>query len=56
LHALCHAIKTEVGDLAGVTSVAADLEKKQAMITFEPPADEEKIKSLLAEINYPVAA
>lgn len=51
-----HAIKTEVGDLAGVTSVFADLDKKQATITFEPPADEEKIKSLLAEINYPVAA
>jgi copper chaperone CopZ len=51
-----HAIKTEVGDLVGVTNVSADLEKKQATITFGPPADEEKIKSLLAEINYPVAA
>lgn len=51
-----HTIKTEVGDLAGVKSVTADLENKQATITFEPPADEEKIKSLLAEIYYPVAA
>lgn len=51
-----HTIKTEVGDLAGVKSVTADLENKQATITFEPPADEEEIKSLLAEIFYPVAA
>jgi len=29
---------------------------KQATISFDAPASEDKIKSLLAEINYPVAA
>ena len=50
-----HTVQSEVSELAGVKSVVADLEKKQAVITFEPPASEEKIKGLLAEINYPVA-
>jgi copper chaperone CopZ len=43
-----------VGELAGVHSVIASLDKKQATITFEPPATEAQIKALLAEINYPV--
>lgn len=47
-----HTIKTEVGDLAGVQSVEADAQSKQAVITFETPATEEAIKALLAEINY----
>jgi len=46
----------EVGDLAGVKNVQADVEAKQATITFDPPANEDSIKELLAEINYPVAA
>ena len=48
-----HTIKTEVGDLKGVWSVEADAQTKQATISFEAPASEEAIKSLLAEINYP---
>lgn len=48
-----HTIQTEVGDLAGVTSVQADLDSHSATIVFDDPADEAKIKSLLAEINYP---
>lgn len=51
-----HTVQSEVSELAGVKSVVADIEKKEAVITFEPPASEEQIKSLLAEINYPVAA
>lgn len=51
-----HTIKSEVSDLPGVKAVEADETSKKATITFEPPASEEKIKSLLAEINYPVAA
>jgi len=51
-----HTIQNEVADLAGVKSVQADTNSKQATITFEPPATEDKIKALLAEINYPVAA
>jgi copper chaperone CopZ len=51
-----HTIKSEVSELPGVKTVEANESSKQATITFEPPASEEKIKSLLAEINYPVAA
>ena len=49
-----HTIKTEVGEIAGVKTVDANADTKQATITFEPPATEETIKSLLAEIDYPV--
>jgi copper chaperone len=51
-----HTIQTEVGDLQGVISVKADADNKKVEITFDMPATEEQIKSLLAEINYPVAA
>ncbi|MEJ2708384.1 MAG: heavy-metal-associated domain-containing protein [Anaerolineales bacterium] len=51
-----HTIEMEVSDLEGVQNVSAEVESKQATITFEAPASEEKIKALLAEINYPVAA
>ncbi len=47
-----HTIKTEVSDLAGVKSVEASPQTKQATITFEAPATEEAIKALLVEINY----
>jgi copper chaperone CopZ len=49
-----HTIQMEVGELAGVSSVSADQDSKQATINFEPPATEDGIKALLAEINYPV--
>ena len=51
-----HTIELEVGELAGVQSVKADLDTKNVTINFESPADEQKIKSLLAEIEYPAAA
>lgn len=50
-----HTVKMEVSDLEGVHSVDADVTAKSATIVFEPPATEDTIKSLLAEINYPVA-
>ncbi|MCS6994161.1 MAG: heavy-metal-associated domain-containing protein [Anaerolineales bacterium] len=50
-----HTIQTELIELEGVTDVRASAETKSVVVTFEPPADEEKIKALLAEINYPVA-
>ncbi len=50
-----HTVTMEVSDLEGVQSVVADVETQQATIVFEPPATEEAIKDLLAEINYPVA-
>ena len=48
-----HTIQTEVSEVAGVQSVKADETSKKVVITFDAPADERKIKSLLAEINYP---
>jgi copper chaperone len=50
-----HTIKSEVSELEGVQSIEADMMTKQATITYEAPATEEKIKTLLAEINYPAA-
>jgi copper chaperone len=51
-----HTIQTEVADVKGVQSVTADQTSKMVEIVFDAPASEEKIKTLLAEINYPVAA
>ena len=50
-----HTITMEVSDLAGVQSVDANSDSKTATITFDAPATEDKIKALLADINYPVA-
>jgi copper chaperone CopZ len=50
-----HTIQTELKDLAGIKSVKADESSKKVEIIFEVPATEEKIKAILAEINYPVA-
>lgn len=50
-----HTIQSEVSELEGVISVKADPNSKQVDIEFDDPANETKIKSLLAEINYPVA-
>lgn len=51
-----HTIQNEVSELDGVTSVVANQEARTATIVFDSPATEEKIKVLLSEINYPVAA
>lgn len=51
-----HTIEMEVGELDGVRSVKAELDTKNVTISFDEPANEEKIKALLAEIEYPVAA
>lgn len=48
-----HTIETEVGELKGVQSVKADQTTKKVVISFDAPASEESIKTLLAEINYP---
>jgi len=49
-----HTITSEVGELEGVQSVTADVEQKKVTVEYVPPATPEKIKNLLAEINYPV--
>jgi copper chaperone len=51
-----HTIQTELADLTGVQTVKANEATKKVEIVFAAPASEEKIKALLAEINYPVAA
>jgi len=48
-----HTIELEVGELEGVQSVKADEATKKVEITFDAPADEQKIKAILSEINYP---
>jgi len=48
-------IQTEVGEMAGVESVTASAKTKMVEITFDAPADEDAIKALMAEINYPIA-
>lgn len=50
-----HTIQNEVSEVAGVQAVKADQNARVVEITFDAPATEEKIKDLLAEINYPVA-
>ncbi|OGO34102.1 MAG: heavy metal transporter [Chloroflexi bacterium RBG_16_57_11] len=50
-----HTVQSEVAELAGVRTVIASLDTKQATISFDAPATEEQIKSLLASINYPVS-
>jgi copper chaperone len=51
-----HTIETELADLQGIQSVKADQASKKVEITFDMPANEDAIKTLLAEINYPVEA
>jgi len=51
-----HTITMELRELEGVKSVQVSPDVKRAVITFEDPANEEKIKALLAEIAYPVAS
>jgi copper chaperone CopZ len=51
-----HTIQTEVADVTGVQTVKASQDTKKVEIVFDAPASEEKIKALLASIDYPVAA
>ena len=50
-----HTIESELSEMEGVQSVKADMDSKQATITFGPPASESRIKAVLEEINYPPA-
>ncbi len=49
-----HTIETELGDMQGIQSVKAAVDTKKVEITFDAPANEDSIKALLSEINYPV--
>lgn len=51
-----HCVKTverEVGEIAGVSSVSANLETKQVTVEWGDPASWDEIKTLLVEIEYP---
>ena len=48
-----HTINTELGELPGVQTVAADLPTKSVKVSYAAPATPEKIEELLAEIDYP---
>ncbi|MBN2043620.1 MAG: cation transporter [Anaerolineales bacterium] len=48
-----HTIQMEVGEMQGVSAVTASNQTKQVEVTFDPPATEDAIVALLAEINYP---
>jgi copper chaperone CopZ len=50
-----HTIESELRLLENVTSVKADETTKMVQIEWTEPQSWENIKSLLAEINYPVA-
>jgi copper chaperone CopZ len=50
-----HTIQLELSEMPGVESVQSDLPGKQITVTFAPPADDAKIRALLAEIEYPAA-
>ena len=50
-----HTIEMELGELPGVQSVKADLESKRVTVTFGAPANDDKLRALLTEIEYPVA-
>lgn len=46
-------IEIELQELPGIQLVKADPVTKLVEIVFDAPTDEQGIKSLLAEINYP---
>ena len=49
-------ITMEVGELAGVSSVSADVDSKQVAIEWDDPATWAEIEALLVEINFPPAS
>ena len=48
-------VENEVGEVAGVQSVKADLSSKQVTVAWDAPANWEAIRAKLVEIEYPPA-
>ncbi len=48
-------IQMEVSEVDGVESVTANAETKMVEIVFDAPANEDAIKNLMTEINFPIA-
>jgi copper chaperone len=51
-----HTIETEIGELAGVDKVKAEVESKRVTVEWHEPATWAQIESLLEEIDFPPAA
>jgi copper chaperone CopZ len=49
-----HTIQSEVGELKGVQTVAANEQTKLVTIAFESPATQAEIEKLMETIGYPV--
>ena len=47
-----HTVEMELGELAGVQSVKANIDSKQVVVQWDDPATWEKIEATLVEINY----
>ena len=48
-------IEVELGDLAGVMSVKAEIESKQVAVEWDAPTNWKEIQDLLVEIGFPPA-
>ncbi len=49
-------IQRELGELDGVAKVEASETDKRVVVEFEPPMTDDRLVSVLTEINYPPAA
>ena len=47
-----HTVEMELGDLAGVKSVKADIDSKQVVVEWDDPATWSQIEAPLVELNY----
>ncbi|MEE4607998.1 MAG: heavy-metal-associated domain-containing protein [Desulfobacteraceae bacterium] len=54
-HHCTNTIQNELGELAGVSKVQAEVESKRVTVAWDAPASLEKILATLEEINYPAA-
>lgn len=50
-----HTIQTELTELSGVSRVSADQQSRRVEVDYAPPATDESVRRLLAEIDYPAA-
>ena len=50
-----HTIEMEVGELAGVSRVSADVDSKLVTVEWGEPATWDQIEALLVEIDFPPA-
>ena len=48
-------IQRELGEVEGVTAVAADPETRMVTVRWQEPADWDEIREVLADIGYPPA-